>query len=99
MEADEQLPAADAAVASPREKMHAAMEAVRAAERAVEAAQVLCPNRYADSDVTACSMVIWESRNAAPSSRVSILAEPFNMQISCSAHLWVWGICLVTSTS
>jgi hypothetical protein len=43
LEPDEQLPEVEAAAASPRDRMHAAMEAVRAAERAVKAAAVLSP--------------------------------------------------------
>ncbi len=46
LEPDEQLP--EAAAASPRDRMHAAMEAVRAAERAVKAAAVLSRTRYPD---------------------------------------------------
>ena len=49
LEADEQLPEADAAVPSPRDKMYAAMEAVRAAERAVDAATLFSPSRSAES--------------------------------------------------
>ncbi|DBA84744.1 TPA: hypothetical protein ACH3X1_005990 [Trebouxia sp. C0004] len=45
LEPDEQLPEVEAAAASPRDRMHAAMEAVRAAERAVKAAAVLSPRR------------------------------------------------------
>ena len=48
-EADEQLLEADAAVTSPRDKMYAAMEAVRAAERAVDAATLFSPSRSAES--------------------------------------------------
>jgi len=48
LQPDEQLPEAEAAAASPRDRMRAAMEAVRAAERAVKAASVLSPTRYAD---------------------------------------------------
>ncbi len=48
LEPDEQLPEVEVAAASPRDRMRAAMEAVRAAERAVKAAAVLSPTRYAD---------------------------------------------------
>ncbi|KAL0047363.1 hypothetical protein WJX82_001495 [Trebouxia sp. C0006] len=45
LEPDEQLPEVEAAAASPRDRMRTAMEAVRAAERAVKAAAVLSPTR------------------------------------------------------
>ncbi|DBA74763.1 TPA: hypothetical protein ACH3X2_009288 [Trebouxia sp. C0005] len=48
LEPDEQLPEVEAAAASPRDRMHAAMKAVRAAEQAVEAAAVLSPTKYPD---------------------------------------------------
>ena len=48
LQPDEQLPEVEAAAASPRDRMRAAMEAVRAAERAVKAAAVLTPTRYPD---------------------------------------------------
>ena len=48
LEAVEQLPEADAAVTSPRDKMYAAMEAVRAAETAVDAATLFSPSRSAE---------------------------------------------------
>jgi len=48
LEPDEQLPEVEAAAASPRDRMRTAMEAVRAAERAVKAAAVLSPTRYPD---------------------------------------------------
>lgn len=56
LEPDEQLPVVEAAAASPRDRMHAAMKAVRAAERAVKAAAVLSPTRYPISGVCYQSM-------------------------------------------
>ena len=56
LEPDEQLPEVGAAAASPRDRMRTAMEAVRAAERAVKAAAVLSPTRYPDQYVCSQKM-------------------------------------------